>query len=231
MRLPASKVHPASPNGLAYVVQSPTMNIDIAPFLLDLVGFEPDPDMDGRSMLPLLDAAAAPGTPNTAATATAFTPASSPMADRAGAGGRTFLMEYFPIPGTGNDLQVTQKGEDGWCTDPDVRRTPCPTIPVIVDSVNNTWACVRSLYADYAEQDEIYCNFFDATGIDVHWVRDSANANFEEYYDMRKEPWQLHNEAQALPAGRKATLQARLNKLMLCKGQQECNNAAISTVD
>jgi hypothetical protein len=55
------------------------MNIDIAPFLLDLAGFAPDPMMDGRSMLPLLDAAATPL-----------------MA--ADSGGRTFLIEYFPIP-------------------------------------------------------------------------------------------------------------------------------------
>eukprot|EP01047_Picozoa_sp_COSAG01_P051132 COSAG01_NODE_5239_length_4384_cov_3.545200_4_plen_216_part_00 len=211
VRLPASARHPPSPGGVAHVVSSPTMNIDIAPFLLDLAGFAPDPMMDGSSMLPLLDAAAATATTTTTTTT-----------------GRTFLIEYFPIPASGNDQQVTRKGGDGWCTDPDVKRDPCPPIPVIVDSVNNTWACVRSLDADHAGQDEIYCNFFDGSGVDVDWVR--TKSNFAEYYDMSVEPWQLHNGLEGLASARRKLLQGRLEKLMVCKGRAECEEAATTSV-
>ena len=48
VRLPPSGRHPPSPNGISRVVTSPTMNIDIAPTLLDIAGFAPDPMMDGR---------------------------------------------------------------------------------------------------------------------------------------------------------------------------------------
>eukprot|EP01048_Picozoa_sp_COSAG05_P005486 COSAG05_NODE_326_length_11360_cov_47.871781_7_plen_188_part_00 len=183
------------------------MNIDIAPTMLDIAGFAPDPMMDGRSILPLLDATtAAPSL-----------------------GGRTFLIEYFPIPAKGNDEQVTHKGTDGWCTDPDVKRDPCPSIPVIVDSINNTWACVRSLDADHAGQDEIYCNFYDGTSIDVNWVRGN-NSNFAEYYDMSAEPWQLRNALENLTAARRKLLQGRLEKLMVCKGRAECEEAAAASI-
>ena len=101
---------------------------------------------------------------------------------------------------------------------------------VIVDSINNTWACVRSLDADHAGQDEIYCNFYDGTSIDVNWVRGNNNSNFAEYYDMSAEPWQLQNGLGNLTAARRKLLQGRLEKLMVCKGRAECEEAAAASI-
>eukprot|EP01048_Picozoa_sp_COSAG05_P003761 COSAG05_NODE_181_length_14767_cov_9.554859_3_plen_287_part_00 len=204
VRLPASATRPASPT--AHLVTYPTLNIDVAPFLLDLAGFEPDLAMDGRSFLPALE-----------------------PAEPAASAGRAFLIEYFPIPTQGEDKQVTAKGEDGWCTDPDVRRpSNCPSIPVVVDSVNNTWACVRSLDADHLGQDEIFCNFYDGTGYNTSFIhnRSSSASNFEEYYNMAAEWWQLKNLAGTLTSTQKAAMQLKLQGLMACGGVADCEGAA-----
>ena len=124
--------------------------------MLDLAGFAVSAaaEMDGTSFLPLLS-----------------------QADEAAEPGRSFLIEYFPIPHQGEDVQVTTKGMDGWCTDPDVQRSVCPDLPVTVDSVNNTWACVRT-FAPPA-RDTIFCHFYDATGYTESFVRNESN--FAEY--------------------------------------------------
>eukprot|EP01046_Picozoa_sp_COSAG06_P091068 COSAG06_NODE_37364_length_436_cov_0.667656_2_plen_117_part_01 len=61
VRVPASARHPASLGGVARAVNAPTLNVDIAPTMLDLAGFSvaAGAEMDGQSILPLLDAAAA----------------------------------------------------------------------------------------------------------------------------------------------------------------------------
>ena len=118
VRMPASARHPPSIGGVARAVRAPILNIDIAPSLLDLAGFGETgaKEMDGQSFLPLLDAAT-----------------SAAVAGHNGGEGRAFLIEYFPIPHSGNDVQATPKGLDGWCTDPDVKREQCPTLRVTVD--------------------------------------------------------------------------------------------------
>ena len=49
----------------------------------------------------------------------------------------------------------------GWCTDRDVYRPPgkCPTIAATVDSVNNTWACLREIEPSTGA-DSLYCKFW-----------------------------------------------------------------------
>ena len=165
--------------------------------MLDLAGFTVSAaaEMDGTSFLPLLS-----------------------QADEAAEPGRSFLIEYFPIPHQGEDVQVTTKGVDGWCTDPDVQRSVCPDLPVTVDSVNNTWACVRT-FAPPA-RDTIFCHFYDATGYTESFVRNESN--FAEYYDMAKEPWQLRNLVHTLSPLALAAMVKQLHELMACAGAEAC---------
>ena len=186
-------------------------NIDIAPTLLDLAGYDA-PAMDGQSFLPLLNNTAGRGS------------GSGGETTGGASGGRTFLIEYWPIPHNGNDVQVTTKGEDGWCTDPDVMRTDCPALDIQVDSVNNTWACARTLSPPFV--DTIFCLFWDAENWDPSTFSRDANAsNFVEFYDMVGDPWQLTNAAASLNATELATRTAQLTALMRCQGRAECTAA------
>ena len=109
VRMPASEAYPASPGGIARKVEAPTLNIDIAPTLLDLAGFGATAvaEMDGQSIMPLLHATAAAGIGDS----------TDEPAIRdgsvAGNSGRAFMIEYFPIPHSGNDVQASPKGMDG----------------------------------------------------------------------------------------------------------------------
>jgi hypothetical protein len=91
------------------------VSIDLAPTLLHLAGFAA-PSMDGRSFIPLLRHAATArsadprSTANSAAVAAAAADGTgaavaAPIAG-AHASGRSFLVEYWPIPTHGTDTQV-----------------------------------------------------------------------------------------------------------------------------
>jgi len=162
----------------AFVIHSAVLNIDLAPALLDLAGYDA-PQMDGQSFLPLLKNSARGRSSSSSNNNNISNSNNSNIRSRSstsvsggevvgvggrggdgelrGDGGRTFLIEYWPIPHNGNDVQTTTKGVDGWCTDPDVLRTDCPALPVQVDSVNNTWACARTISPPFL--DTVFCLF------------------------------------------------------------------------
>lgn len=221
--------------GLALPIAMPVLNIDLAPTLLDLAGYDASPTaMDGKSFIPILERAAgaaataaaepmeevAGGLPEGAGGGTA---AATLAAAAVGGDGRTFLIEYFPIPTSGSDVQVTTRGTDGWCTDPDVVRAVCPSLPVTVDSVNNTWACVRTVRPP---EDSLFCHFWDATGYTATFVEERATTtpNFVEYYDLKADPYQLVNGAAGLNATHRAALEGRLGALLQCKGAAGCGS-------
>lgn len=181
----------------ANIVSSPVLNIDLAPSFLDIAGYS-DPEMDGQSFIPLF------GQPN----------------EKSVAKNRTFLIEYWPLVTKDEDVQVTRSGVDGWCTDPDVLRKDCPILPVVVDSVNNTWACLHTVSAS---ADTVFCLFWDGTGWDMTFPRDPALANFVEYYDLSSDAWQLSNAINGTdPASREAYV-SQLEQLMHCNGTANCN--------
>ena len=91
-------------------------------------------------------------------------------------------------------------------------RDPCPTIAATVDSVNNSWACLRTVAPG---EDELYCRFWSGFA-----PRTASAAIHEEYYNMSADAWQLREASGALSPQRRAELQANLTRLMGCKGAQ-----------
>eukprot|EP00040_Diaphanoeca_grandis_P009007 m.47205 g.47205 ORF g.47205 m.47205 type:complete len:745 (-) comp20446_c0_seq1:240-2474(-) len=189
----------------AMTIGSVVINIDLAPTLLDLAGYPDTPDMDGRSMIPML-----------LVHANTHSDLSEPS-DVVTDFGRSFLIEYFPIQTHGNDVQSTVKGVDGWCTDPDCIKNPCPSLQVTVDSVNNTYACLRTITAAPTE-DTIFCHFWDGSGYTEAFNRTNGTHNFAEFYDMTTDPWQLENKIFTLDPVRAATYVERLYHLIGCAG-------------
>ena len=118
-----------------------------------------------------------------------------------------------------------------FATDPDVRRSPCPALNVTVDGVNNTFACVRTLRPDPpAVEDTLYCNFYDGTAFNASFVRSPSTSNWAEFYDLAADPFQLRNDAAAMPAAQRAELDDRLARLIKCAGAAQCG-AATAAID
>ena len=42
------------------------------------------------------------------------------------------------------------------------------------------------------------------------------------YYDLKADPWQVHNRARVLPHGERDALRKRLHELRACQGQAGC---------
>ena len=137
-----------------------------------------------------------------------------------------------------DDVQTATRGMGGWCTDADVARASCPVLPIVVDGVNNTWACVRTIRDEVpmgVAENSLYCEFWDGTGyVDASFMRarKSSTSNFAEYYDMRQmqDPWQLRNSVTSLPAARRSMLQITLARLMSCRGTSNCTIASDKTL-
>lgn len=204
VRIPKGSIYGRGAGGAATIIQSPVLSIDLAPTLLDLAGYTAAA-MDGRSFLHLLKASTG-----------------SVKGDHVDiTQDRAFLVEYWPIPHGGEDVQVTTRGLDGWCTDPDVLKTDCPILPITVDSVNNTYACVRTLLPS-SGTDTLFCLFWDGNGWDNNFPRTPAASNFVEYYDLETDPWQLTNRASALNTSALERHTAQLAALMQCQGNAAC---------
>ncbi|KAB7507689.1 Extracellular sulfatase Sulf-1 [Armadillidium nasatum] len=75
------------------------------------------------------------------------------------------------------------------------------------DAFNNTYNCVRTLGM---ERNEIYCIWNDYD-------------NFEEYYDLNTDPYQITNSAGDLTDNERSTLQQKLASLIGCSGSS-CQN-------
>lgn len=108
---------------------------------------------------------------------------------------RQFLVEYHGESGNGNDPRcpntfgLAECSFDWGCK--------CQ------DSGNNTYLCLRSLSET---QDSLFCQFSD-------------DSSWQEFYDLLRDPYQLHNLAKQQERPAHHSLLSRLSR---CKGQN-CN--------
>lgn len=72
------------------------------------------------------------------------------------------------------------------------------------DWSNNTYHCIRTIQVD--GEDSIYCRFMD-------------EEHFGEYYDLKKDPWQLHNTYSSLSINQQMRYEKRLQELRTCQGK------------
>eukprot|EP00912_Choanoflagellata_sp_UC4_P000453 UC4_evm2s285 len=181
----------------AVPILTPVLNIDIAPTILDFAGYETPAHMDGESIVQYL---------------MGFKKDASQISNDQN--NRTFLIEYFPIPAEGRSVHVVTKGDDGWCTDPDVVKQSCPNLTATVDSVNNTWACARSV--NLPHENSLYCYFWDGTNLKESFIEDRLRIppNFVEYYDLLDDPNEMHNGVSKLNTTYNVTLRNRLMSLL-----------------
>jgi N-acetylglucosamine-6-sulfatase len=106
------------------------------------------------------------------------------------------------------DFMVDYHGQGGKCG---VQQCPAPKHPNfhVIDSKNNTYACVRTLVlgssASSSMDDSMYCEFAD----DEHFI---------EYYEHDTDPWQLTNKAKTASSDVMAKLKTRLAAFRTCKG-------------
>lgn len=84
------------------------------------------------------------------------------------------------------------------------------------DAANNTYQCVRFLEVPVIPGKSLtrmYCEFTD-------------DENFRELYEMKQDPWQLHNLAYSNATGVESVLTAmkfKLDFLRSCKGHKNCS--------
>ncbi|XP_071810456.1 N-acetylglucosamine-6-sulfatase-like isoform X2 [Asterias amurensis] len=195
------------------VTDSPALNIDIMPTIIQLAGDPAPEDVDGLSLVPIL----IPNTTNVVELTNRDT-----LIEHSG--------EYYPngYPGcpkteflTGEcrskipvlparDFLVEHEGEwlpngDFGCKNTNfcaVSVSQCSPNCVCEDCRNNTYGCLRSMNI---KTDYVYCEFSD-------------HESFQEYYDLVKDPHQLTNTIKSIPPTKLADMHKRLILLQLCKG-------------
>lgn len=210
IRVPLLVKGPGIPRGEVSLI--PTMHIDLAPTILDMMGIATPPQMDGRSWLGAISGGGAswrsemlveyngpsfyPGDVR----ASALDQAEVDVVD-----GEVVDMfgEVVTIPG----------GHCKWFSN--ASTSAC-------DPATNTYACVRSINSSRlpAERNSIYCEFTNVPSADQPWT-----PFYAEYYDLDADPFQLHNRAQnaTLLADKSfqqkmAALAGRLRAHMACSG-------------
>ena len=111
---------------------------------------------------------------------------------------RRFLVEYSGEGGEGVDKACSQwnTGEFSWCK----VELDCKC----QDTYNNTYTCLRSFTST---GQSLFCQFAD-------------NEQFEEYYDLDTDPWQLSNLAMTMEDEERDQQRFMLLDLAECKGQE-----------
>lgn len=89
-----------------------------------------------------------------------------------------------------------------------------------MDSFNNTYQAMRILNDTHSM---LYAEFTDLSD-PAAWNFPEDRISFYEFYDIRRDPYQLHNlyYTSEVSADLRAELAARLQRLVHCKGQPEC---------
>ena len=202
----------------------PATQVDIAPTFLGLAGLKPPPTLDGKSLLPLL---LNPGTVEKQVLLSATETHLSQLPPRneyAASWRKAVFIEYYYNSGNDKCMQNCTAGhypqQDTWCGD----LTPgsnaecwgkyCDLNCYPTESVANNYIGLRTvmgedtLYAIYqtGEQSRVDINF--------------SNFDYVEYYDVAKDPWQMHNAINTSVGKAAATAKhAELMKWFQCAGE------------
>lgn len=83
-----------------------------------------------------------------------------------------------------------------------------------VDDATNTY---RAMRVRNSTHDFLYAEFTDVT-VASDWSFPPSGIQFVEYYDMRNDPYQLHNLYQSMSSTTQRTLRDRLQELYTCQG-------------
>lgn len=75
----------------------------------------------------------------------------------------------------------------------------------------------RSMRVKNATHDFLFAEFTDVT-VAADWSYPPSGIQFVEYYDMRSDPYQLHNLWHATPVEMQRILHDRLQELFICQG-------------
>ena len=124
-------------------------------------------------------------------------------------------MEYSGEGGEGVDRACSQwnTGEFSWCK----AELDCKC----QDTFNNTYTCLRCLANMIFIEVHLYVHLsrsFTLAGESV-FCQFEDDENFEEYYDLGSDPWQLTNLAQSLDEEILSKERDMLAGLAMCKGK------------
>jgi len=204
-------------------IDTPILNIDIAPTLLDIAGLPAEPNMDGLSFLSLVrnsSSSAPPLQPDTVTNEirdSKVKPEEEKSKDRganssSGIGTdysgiearHSFLVEY-----TGEASSRTSSPNCSEALSGDLEHMAQCDVRIdckCQDSGNNTYWCVRS----HGQEDTMFCQFQD-------------NDNFLEMYSLSQDRFQLTNLAPLLQNETLKHYMDALDLLRNCRGEG-CNN-------
>ena len=95
----------------------------------------------------------------------------------------------------------------------------------IVDSINNTYACIRRVNGGSpraSSLDSSKLSSMNGLGENFLYCKFSGNPTFEEYYDIDEDPWQLKNAMDTLDVEQRVYLRQKLKKFVACSGTDSC---------
>ena len=188
------------------IVNEMTINIDIAPTLLELARIEIPSKMDGRSLLPLLQ----------------------PKAKASPVWTRDAILSEFAEGGTqlwytnGAWFYNYTQSEDVACgvscgskcrAHPPAR--PAEGGPEYrYDAPSNQWRMLRVMNTT---------DDFAFIQWDQSYRFTNTSVEFVEYFDLRRDPWQQVNAWSMLDLRRQAALKSALERLYVCQGDHACS--------
>ena len=232
VRVPFAVVGPGIPAGR--VSSALVSHVDLAPTLLDLAGGDVPPAWDGASFKKELFGPDGPSP----ASSQSPTPPSSQLAPKL-ATPRHRELVLIEYRGEGETLNC---GAERSVFRPDLGRellaSPARYISAPCDAWNNTFACVRGDKSSFLAKEFLYCEFQcfvkrphpgRAPSLPERLLVECDEGTPEalgEFYDLDKDPHQLHNAVLELNPLIKIRLHITLLELASCRGGKSCGRAA-----